>query len=77
MPTVLNLQGISVPEVVDGRPINEALIGGPSPSEITVKSDRQVAETVVGNVKYTFTLHKSYVGGTVYVDSTVTTRQYD
>ncbi len=77
LPTVLNLQGISIPEVVDGRPITEALKEGPPSSEITVKSDRQVAETVVDKVKYIFTLHKSYVGGTVYVDSTVTTRQYD
>ena len=77
LPTVLNLQGISIPEVVDGRPITEALIGGPSPSDVVVKSDLQVAETVVDKVKYTFTLHKSYVGGTVYVDSTVTTRQYE
>jgi hypothetical protein len=75
--TTLNLLGIRIPEVIDGRPMTEILKEGPSPSEIEVKSDIQLAKTKVANVEYQFTLHKSFVNGTTYVDSTVTTRRYD
>jgi predicted AlkP superfamily pyrophosphatase or phosphodiesterase len=77
VPTILSLFGICIPEVVDGRPIIEAIKEGPSPGEVMVKSEVQIAESKVSNVNYKFTLHKSYVNGTAYLDSTVTVRKFD
>jgi arylsulfatase A-like enzyme len=77
LPTVLSLLGICIPEVADGRPIIEAVKEGPSPTEVMVKSEVQIAENKVANVHYKFSLYKSYVNGTTYVDSTVTVRQYE
>ena len=77
VPTTLNLLGVRIPEVMDGRAMTEILKDGPSPLEIEVISDMQLTKTKLPNVEYQFTLHRSFVNGTIYVDSTVTTRKYD
>jgi predicted AlkP superfamily pyrophosphatase or phosphodiesterase len=76
VPTVLHLLGIKVPDSIDGRIIREALNKEPSPSEIQIESKEFIAETRVENIKYKVILHKTFVDGTAYVDSTVTLREY-
>ena len=73
-PTVLYLLGIDDPEAMDGRILLEALKKGPLPVEIQVKSEYIQAETRVDNRLYKTVLYKSFVDGTAYIDSTVTTR---
>jgi len=73
-PTALYLLGVKVPDEMDGRVIREALKSGPPLSAVAVRSEKYRAETIVDGIDYQTTVYQSFVDGTTYLDSTVTTR---
>ena len=73
-PTALYLLGVDVPDRMDGRVIREVLRSGPPVSAVEVRSKKYTAETTAGDRHYQTVLYKSFVDGTAYLDSTVTTR---
>ena len=74
-PTVFALLGLPVPRTMDGRVVVEMLRRTPpAVARARVQRDSTVAETVVGDMRYRVTLHRSSVGRARYVDSTVTVR---
>jgi len=71
-PTILYLNGVESPASMQGRPIYEALIGGPDASGLNVEKTEYVVESPEG---YRLTAHFSTVSGYQYFDYTDTTRE--
>ncbi|MBT3327042.1 MAG: alkaline phosphatase family protein [Gemmatimonadales bacterium] len=75
VPTVLALLGTSVPDGLDGRVISEALLDGPDVVDVEVVADSIVATTGLDGLRYTLTVHRSWVGPTMYFDGTSVSRR--
>ncbi|HUF76457.1 MAG TPA: alkaline phosphatase family protein, partial [Longimicrobiales bacterium] len=73
-PTVLRLIGATVPEGLDGRVLEEILVGGPQPASLAGEADVVQASTEVGGVLYELTAYLSRIGESVYFDGTDVTR---
>ncbi len=67
-PTVLHLLEVPLAEAMEGRVLEELLVGGPAPVEVAVVRQQARAEAVWEEGGYRLVLHRSWVGGTVYVD---------
>ena len=67
-PTVLHLLEVPLAETMEGRVLEELLVGGPAPVEVAVVRQQARAEAVWEEGGYRLVLHRSWVGGTVYID---------
>jgi len=74
-PTLLHLAGVEPPEHMDGRVLEEALIGGPDPATVEVEKEVYEVHRNAEGVDYTLQLNESKVGGTSYIDQTVVSRE--
>ena len=68
-PTILRILGIASGEPMDGRPLEEALNGGPSIHSVEWSTDVHTAERAVEGGVYRQRITVSHVGATTYVDS--------
>lgn len=67
-PTILKLLGLPPVAGLEGRPLDEALAGGPDPADVEWLSDLYGAECSVGDKVYRQRIKLSRVGNTAYVD---------
>jgi arylsulfatase A-like enzyme len=67
-PTILRILGISTETFMDGRALEEALVGGPEPEEVEWSTEIHNAERKVGDKVYRQQIKVSRVGDTSYVD---------
>ncbi|MBI2433417.1 MAG: alkaline phosphatase family protein [Candidatus Hydrogenedentes bacterium] len=68
-PTILNLQGLIAPDSMQGRVLEEALAGGPTPESVAVeKRTHQASTTLADGTKYEAELAESVVQGKTYLD---------
>lgn len=67
-PTVLRILGITDSPPMDGRVLEEALAGGPSPTSVVRSTELHQAEHRLGQQVYSQSIKVSMVGKTVYVD---------
>ena len=67
-PTVLKLLGLPIAAGMDGRPLDEALAGGPDPADVAWSLDFHSTDCPVGDKVYRQQIRLSRVGDTVYVD---------
>ncbi len=67
-PTALALLGLPVPDTMDGRVLEEALVDGPEPAAVEVGTREYTAETAWDGGSYRLIVRKSFVGGTAYID---------
>ena len=67
-PTILALLGLPGGEMMDGRVLIEALIGGPAPSELAVMSEHHSVHRAVSGGTYRQMVRTSRVGDTLYLD---------
>jgi phosphonoacetate hydrolase len=67
-PTILRNLGISTETFMDGRALEEALVGGPEPEEVEWSTEIHNAERKVGDKVYRQQIKVSRVGDTSYVD---------
>ncbi len=67
-PTILKLLGLPQMAGMEGRPLAEALQGGPSPSDVDWSSDFHSTDCPAGGGVYRQQLKLSRVGDTVYLD---------
>ena len=72
-PTVLKVLRLSHPASMSGRPIDEALRGGPTPD--TVRIERLVESARTADGSYQADAHISVVGGRRYLDFTEVRRK--
>jgi len=73
-PTVLALLGAPVPEGLDGRVLEEALLSGPQPGEMALSTFPIVTSATLGGMSYQLTVHRTMVDSSVYFDGTEVTR---
>jgi predicted AlkP superfamily pyrophosphatase or phosphodiesterase len=69
-PTALRLIGATVPEDLDGRVLEEILVGGPQPASLAGGADVLQTSTEVGGVLYELTAYRSRIGGSAYFGGT-------
>lgn len=75
-PTLLYLQGLVVPEEMDGRVICEIFEGGPDPASVHVHAQtHETTASLGGGVRYTAQLDTLQVGKTFYIAGARTVRQ--
>ena len=68
-PTILRVLGLQQPgSRVDGRVLDEALVGGPEPEEVFVSTEVLEKSTVLGDVTYRQRVQVSRVGTASYLD---------
>ena len=67
-PTILRLLGIDLPDSMDGRVLEEALVYGPPADEVEWSAESHTAERVVDGGVYRQRIAVSRVGATTYVD---------
>ncbi len=77
-PTFLSLLGIAVPSSMQGRPLREALVGGPAAASISVQESGMVTGTSDGAYEVTATFSVVDSGGNPfrYFDQTKVTRKH-
>ena len=68
MPTVLRVLGVKAPDVMDGRVVEEALVGGPDPASVDWSTDIHKSERQVKGGVYRQEIIVSRTGDTQYVD---------
>ena len=73
-PTVFALLGVPVPEGLDGRVLEEALVSGPQPGEMPLSTFPIVTSVDLGSMTYQLTVQRTLVGSKVYFDGTEVTR---
>jgi len=69
-PTALRLVGADVPAGLDGRVLEEALVGGPQPASLAGEGNAIQTSAEVGDVLYEVTAYRSGIGTSVYFDGT-------
>jgi hypothetical protein len=67
-PTILHILGISPAVPMDGRPLLEALEGGPDPASVQWATEVHRAERPVGGGVYRQEVTVSHVDATTYID---------
>lgn len=67
-PTILNLLGLPAVKSMEGRALDEALVGGPNPAEMDWHTDFYSTECAVGDRMYRQQIRLSRVGSAAYVD---------
>ena len=67
-PTMLRALGLEIGSAVDGRVLDEALVGGPEPEEVFVSTEVREESTELGGVTYRQKVQFSRVGDTSYLD---------
>jgi arylsulfatase A-like enzyme len=67
-PTALAMLGLPVPDTMDGRVLEEALVDGPEPAAVEVRTREDTAETAWDGGSYRLIVRTSFVGGTAYID---------
>ena len=67
-PTILKLLGLPLVQGMEGRPLEEALGGGPNPEDLDWFSDFYSTDCPVGGKVYRQQIKLSRLGDTVYVD---------
>lgn len=73
-PTALRLAGADVPEGLDGRVLEEILVGGPQPASLAGEADFVQASAEVGGVRYEVTAYRLGIGTSSYFSGTDVTR---
>lgn len=73
-PTLCRLFGIDPPDTMDGRVLEEALVGGPAPESVKVARRTFETHVVVDGIDYRQTLQESAVNGKDYFDFARATR---
>lgn len=76
-PTFLKLLGIAIPPSIQGRPLDEALLGRPAVATVAVRTMEHTASTADGAYRVTGTFSVVSVGGREYryFDSTTVVRK--
>ena len=67
-PTILRILGLESDSPVDGRVIEEALVGGPEPDEVFVSTGILEGTADLGDVTYRQELQVSWVDSASYLD---------
>ncbi|MDA0263012.1 MAG: alkaline phosphatase family protein [Chloroflexi bacterium] len=67
-PTILRILGVTDGQDMDGRVLEEALAGGPDPSQVGWYTELHAAERDLGGETYRQQIKVSRVGGATYVD---------
>ena len=67
-PTILRILGLESDSPVDGRVIEEALVGGPEPDEVFVSTSVLEGTAMLGDLTYRQEIQVSRVGNTTYMD---------
>jgi arylsulfatase A-like enzyme len=73
-PTVLALMGLTVPDGLDGRVLEEILLTGPQPGEMPLSSSPLSASVEDDGLVYQLDVYRTGVGSSVYFDGTDVTR---
>lgn len=73
-PTALRLVGAAVPEGLDGRVLEEILVGGPQPASLAGDADFVQASTEVEGVRYEVTAYRLGIRTSSYFSGTDVTR---
>ncbi len=73
-PTALRLVGAEIPAGLDGRVLEEVLVGGPHPASLAGEGAVVQTSTVAGGLTYDATVYRSGIGGSTYFDGTDVTR---
>lgn len=67
-PTLLHLLGMAPPDHMDGRVLQELLIGGPAPESLTVSRSTRVSHLPCADGRSRQIAHYSHTGGRRYLD---------
>ena len=67
-PTILRALELEIESPVDGRVLDEALVGGPEPEEVFFSTEVREESTDLGDVTYRQKVQFSRVGGASYLD---------
>jgi hypothetical protein len=62
--------GVPIPSGLDGRVLEEALVGGPEPGEMAPAVDTLAARVDLGDSLYGLAVRRTRVGSKVYFDGT-------
>jgi arylsulfatase A-like enzyme len=73
-PTVLRLVGAAVPTGLDGRVLEEVLVGGPQPASLAGAGEVVQTSADVAGVRYELTAFRARIGSSVYFSGTDVTR---
>jgi arylsulfatase A-like enzyme len=73
-PTALALLGLSVPDGLDGRVLEEALASGRQPGEMPLSTFPVVTSVELDGLTYQMTVYRTVVDSTIYFDGTEVTR---
>jgi arylsulfatase A-like enzyme len=74
MPTALELIGARVPAGLDGRVLDEILVGGPQPASLAGEGAVVQTSAEVEGLLYELTAYRSGIGTSVYFDGTDVSR---
>jgi arylsulfatase A-like enzyme len=69
-PTVLHLAGARVPRGLEGRVLDELLVGGPHPASLAGQGEVVQTSAEADGVLYELTAYRSRIGDAVYFDGT-------